>query len=970
MEDSFKQNNLIIKLFLISSLILIFINCFTIYSLADTESNKNILLEEPIYVGKEYDNAFSVKSKSLTPVGKISLSTNEQMTRTKEEIREKFLDAIVTVATATYFDEEPNIIGPDYKEGTLSELAISDTLKQLNFYRYLAGVNSVDIREENMSMNGKGAVLLNVSNFAHYPDQPSDMSDEFYEIAVQGTSYPNDWYSPSEGIYGVSGNVSSGIELTKSIGEYIDDTTNVVAASVGHRLSLLVPSANSVSFGYSNKYLYSGKLYNINGYTAITMFHGAKTSTSKFYTWPPAGNCPIEVTEPNEFWSVTLDSDYSVNYTTSGTTNLVDNTKETITLTYNNVDYVIDSEIYYSSSYNTIYFALPEELENELYYYDSSIYDYYSYLPDAKVDVNISGSEITNNSEEVEIDYYVEFFIATPINVESITLSETSLNLPIGTFDYTLTASVEPTNATYKDDKVWKSSDENVVYVDEYGKISTLSTGTATITVTCDGKADKCVVTVYSVPELIDVTEHYITLNKGDSYTIISTVEPTDADQTLTYSSSNENVVTVDSEGKLNAVGAGEAVITIKTVNELTTYINVTVNAPITDISVENGITLFIGETYEFSVEVVPEDTTDDKTLTWNSLNTSIATIDKNTGVVTGVSEGTAIISVSVSNGVRVYTSVTVIVPSVNYQIQVQDEGWHDVAVDGEEAARNISGHKMEAMKIWLDNTKGSIEYNLHLENRGWQGYKTDGTLAGIENGGLRAEALKIRLTGDIAEYYDVYYRVHIQNVGWLSWAKNDEPAGSSGRALRIEGLEVVLVKKGEEPPEMNPVADRNEAFFEKVIIKYQTHIQNIGWQAQVRNGATSGLPGRHLRIEGIKISKESTTIGGLSYQTHVQNRGWLPAVTDGQYSGTTGLGLRTEAVKISLTGDLADNFDVFYRIYVEDVGWLGWAKNGEEAGSTGYGKKLEGIEVKVYKKGDAMAPIQDESNPSVMNKE
>ena len=68
----------------------------------------------------------------------------------------------------------------------------------------------------------------------------------------------------------------------------------------------------------------------------------------------------------------------------------------------------------------------------------------------------------------------------------------------------------------------------------------------------------------------------------------------------------------------------------------------------------------------------------------------------------------------------------------------------------------------------------------------------------------------------------------------------------------------------------------------------------------------------------------------------------------------------------INLTGDLAENFDVFYRIHVEGVGWLGWAKNGEEAGSTGYGKKLEGIEVKIFKKGDSKAP---ETGNSCMNK-
>ena len=167
----------------------------------------------------------------------------------------------------------------------------------------------------------------------------------------------------------------------------------------------------------------------------------------------------------------------------------------------------------------------------------------------------------------------------------------------------------------------------------------------------------------------------------------------------------------------------------------------------------------------------------------------------------------------------------------------------------------------MQAMKVNIDTSyEGSIEYNLHVENIGWQGYRKDGVIAGVENGNLRTEAIKMRLTGEIAEKYDLYYRLHIENAGWLTWAKNDEPAGSSGRALRVEGMQIVLVPKDQNPPEMDPIPNRNEPFMEKVNVIYQTHIENIGWQNKVRNGVTAGAPGKHLRIEGIKIKSESTT--------------------------------------------------------------------------------------------------------------
>lgn len=44
-------------------------------------------------------------------------------------------------------------------------------------------------------------------------------------------------------------------------------------------------------------------------------------------------------------------------------------------------------------------------------------------------------------------------------------------------------------------------------------------------------------------------------------------------------------------------------------------------------------------------------------------------------------------------------------------------------------------------------------------------------------------EAVRLKLTGELAEHYDIYYRVHSQSYGWLGWAKNGEIAGTAGLA-------------------------------------------------------------------------------------------------------------------------------------------------------------------------------------------
>ena len=65
----------------------------------------------------------------------------------------------------------------------------------------------------------------------------------------------------------------------------------------------------------------------------------------------------------------------------------------------------------------------------------------------------------------------------------------------------------------------------------------------------------------------------------------------------------------------------------------------------------------------------------------------------------------------------------------------------------------------------------------------------------------MRLEAIQIKLTGEMANKYDIYYRVHAQNFGWMGWAKNGESAGTAGYSYRLEGIQIKLVKKGAAAP-------------------------------------------------------------------------------------------------------------------------------------------------------------------------
>lgn len=140
------------------------------------------------------------------------------------------------------------------------------------------------------------------------------------------------------------------------------------------------------------------------------------------------------------------------------------------------------------------------------------------------------------------------------------------------------------------------------------------------------------------------------------------------------------------------------------------------------------------------------------------------------------------------------------------------------------------------------------------------------------------------------------------------------------------------------------------------VSVSYQAHVQNIGWQEPVKDGALSGTTGRALQLEAIRINVTGSDDLSVVYSTHVQQIGWKGIVVDGETAGTEGRSYRLEAISIELRGEDFSKYDIHYRVHCQDYGWMGWASNGSYAGTSGQAKRLEAIEIKIVSKG-ASAP-------------
>ena len=290
---------------------------------------------------------------------------------------------------------------------------------------------------------------------------------------------------------------------------------------------------------------------------------------------------------------------------------------------------------------------------------------------------------------------------------------------------------------------------------------------------------------------------------------------------------------------------------------------------------------------------------------------------------------------------------------SVSYIVHCQDYGWEeDWKKDGQTSGTEGQCKRLEAIQIKLPGgVSGSIEYRTHIQDIGWEkNWSKNGAVSGTEGQCKRLEAIQIRLTGEVAENYDVYYSVHAENFGWLGWAKNGEEAGTAGYGYRLEAIRIQLVTKGDKAPEL--VGTIKEAMKAR-LVGYQTHVQDYGTQAYVYDGAMAGTEGECKRMESIRMKLPSSVNSSIQYRSHVQDIGWEKKwASNGSLSGTEGQCKRLEAIQIKLSGDVAENYDVYYRVHVQDYGWLAWAKNGESSGTEGYAKRLEAIEVRLVPKG------------------
>lgn len=212
----------------------------------------------------------------------------------------------------------------------------------------------------------------------------------------------------------------------------------------------------------------------------------------------------------------------------------------------------------------------------------------------------------------------------------------------------------------------WTSSNPSIASVDAHGLVQAHQVGQVEISAKTDGGLTAtCIVNVNDtqIPiQSISLNKQQITMKKESTDSVLASISPLSTTQSkaIEYTSSDMEVVSVSSTGKLTAKKPGQAVIRATTSNGLFAECEVIVISEIKSVTLNvTSLSMEVGSEQPLRATINPSDTTEATSLLWSSSNEKFATVDQN-GNVKAIAKGTATISVVTSNGKKADCKVTI----------------------------------------------------------------------------------------------------------------------------------------------------------------------------------------------------------------------------------------------------------------------------------------------------------------------
>lgn len=296
----------------------------------------------------------------------------------------------------------------------------------------------------------------------------------------------------------------------------------------------------------------------------------------------------------------------------------------------------------------------------------------YVYTVKAIVDENAADANLYSNSVSEESEAVI-----IPESVTGIEVANDYQHMGLfvggsGKIRY----SVLPSNAT-NTNVTFKSLNEKVATVDANGVVTGVSEGNADIVITTEegGFEAKCAVRVDGIDArgIERVGDKTVTMGLNQTRQLQVKITPSDTtNKNVQWTSSNNSVATVDSNGVVISKNSGSTIITATTHNGLKTEFFIEVETPVTNITLNsNEINLNPGGTFKLDATVNPSNASN-KNIKWISANESIATVDQSGNVTADVAGTTYISAVSADGKVVATCTVNVSKPVVTKPAKVK----------------------------------------------------------------------------------------------------------------------------------------------------------------------------------------------------------------------------------------------------------------------------------------------------------
>lgn len=289
--------------------------------------------------------------------------------------------------------------------------------------------------------------------------------------------------------------------------------------------------------------------------------------------------------------------------------------------------------------------------------------------------------------------------------------------------EYQLNIEYYPTNTTEKD-ITWSSSDNSILTIDKDGKIKAKKRGTVKVTAkTVNGKTDSITISVLgsnttggSLNEIksISITNAPKQMVTGESFQLnIQTSPQTEVLKQFTYKSSNKNVLKVNSEGVVEAVGSGKATITVKTNNNKEAKVTIEVK----DYEITLSQTKISG--YEGDVKKITATINSKKTINPNTIKWYVTSINNASVKLSNITGNTYEAEVKLKKNGNTEVKITIGNESAKADVKIKKVNI-DSSIECPIITYDTSNN--DNINLSISPSSSTLKYDIDLSSNKWTG--------------------------------------------------------------------------------------------------------------------------------------------------------------------------------------------------------------------------------------------------------